>query len=126
MAPSVKSLAAARRRSTRPRDKAIHKEIHKSLGWTFLTNHAHVLLCLFQQSDRRLRDVAIAVGITERMVQRIVAELAEAGYLKITKDGRCNRYGVNTALNLRHPLELPHTIGELMKALTSSASCRKA
>ena len=80
---------------------------------TFLTNHARAPVSV-QQSDRRLRDVAIAVGITERMVQRIVAELAEAGYLKITKEGRCNRYGVNTALPAPS-LELPHTIGELMK-----------
>lgn len=93
-------------------------------GWTFLTNYSHVLLCLYRQPDRRLRDVALEVGITERMVQRIVAELAEAGYLQIHKEGRCNRYTVNVALQLRHPLEMQHTIGELLDVL-SAASARR-
>ncbi len=88
-------------------------------GWTFLTNYTHVLICLYRQPDRRLREVAISVGITERMVQRIVAELADAGYLQITKEGRCNRYTVNGRLRLRHPLEMHHTIGELLNALGS-------
>lgn len=87
-------------------------------NWTFLSNHSHVLLCLYRQPDHRLREVAAAVGITERMVQRIVVELANAGYLKIIKDGRCNRYIVNAHLRLRHPLEMQHTIGELLGLLT--------
>ena len=122
MTSRARSLTSARHRST----ISSEEENHKTIGWTFLTNHAHVLLYLYQQSDRRLRDIAIAVGITERMVQRIVAELAEAGYLKITKEGRCNRYHVNTALHLRHPLELHHTIGELMTMLSSSSNRRKS
>lgn len=89
-------------------------------GWTFLTNHTHVLLCLFRNPDERLRDVAVAVGITERMVQRIVSELAEAGYLQITKEGRRNHYRVNARLRLRHPLESRHTIGELLTTLSPS------
>ena len=91
----------------------------QAAGWTFLTNHTHVLHCLYRQSNQRLRDVATAVGITERMVQRIVAELVDAGYLKITKVGRCNRYTVNSSLRLRHPLEVRHTIGALMALLGS-------
>jgi DNA-binding MarR family transcriptional regulator len=89
-------------------------------GWTFLTNHTHVLLCLFRQPDLRLREVAAAVGITERMVQRIVSELVDAGYLQITKHGRCNRYSVNPGLRLRHPLEMQHTIGELLTVLSAA------
>jgi hypothetical protein len=87
-------------------------------SWTFLTNHTHVLLCLFRNPDERLRDVAVAVGITERMVQRIVSELAEAGYLQISKEGRRNHYRVNSRLRLRHPLESHHTIGELLTTLS--------
>ena len=87
-------------------------------SWTFLTNHTHVLLCLYRQPDQRLRDVALAVGITERMVQRIVSELADAGYLHIQKEGRCNRYTVTSDLQLRHPLEMQHTIGELLDVLS--------
>lgn len=83
-----------------------------------MTNHTHVLLSLYRQPDQRLRDVAVAVGITERMVQRVVAELVEASYLVITKQGRCNRYTVNANLQLRHPLEKHHTIGELLELLS--------
>lgn len=85
--------------------------------WTFLTNHAHVLICLYRAPDQRLRDVALQVGITERMVQKIVAELVEAGYLEIRKQGRCNSYHLHTAPRLRHPLESQHTIGELLELL---------
>jgi DNA-binding transcriptional regulator LsrR (DeoR family) len=86
-------------------------------SWTFLTNHSHVLLCLYHNPDMRLRDVARLVGITERMVQKIVADLAGAGYLEITKEGRCNHYRVNADLKLRHPLEMHHTVGELLVIL---------
>ena len=99
-------------------DPAVAASPSSSIGWTFLTNHAHVLLCLYRKPDQRLRDVAIAVGITERMVQRIVAELVGAGYLTITKEGRCNRYTVNSKLRLRHALEIQHTIGELLALLS--------
>ena len=95
------------------------------LGWTFLTNHTHVLHCLYRQSDQRLRDVAAAVGITERMVQRIVSELVDAGYVKITKEGRCNRYTVNESLRLRHTLEVQHTIGELLALINSDRARHK-
>ena len=86
-------------------------------SWTFLTNHTHVLLCLFRHPDRRLRDVAVAVGITERMVQKIVSELSQAGYLKISKEGRRNSYEVHANLRLRHALEKQHTIGTLLTVL---------
>ena len=86
-------------------------------GWTFMTNHTHVLLCLYHNPDRRLRDVAQMVGITERMVQKVVADLAETGYLQITKEGRCNHYEVNCQLKLRHSLEMHHTVGELLELL---------
>ncbi len=88
-------------------------------GWTFLTNHAHVLLCLYDQPEMRLREVAIRVGITERMVQKIVSELEEAGYLTIEKQGRCNAYRLHTSLKLRHSLEAHHSIGELLKLLAT-------
>ncbi len=86
--------------------------------WTFLTNHAHVLLCVARDPDVRLRDVAVAVGITERAAQRIVADLVEAGYLERTREGRRNRYRIDRALPLRHPLEREHAIGEVLAVLT--------
>src|SRR4051812_38564200 len=110
----VRSVKSGSRRLTGRSDE----EHQKSIGWTFLTNHLHVLLYLYRNPDQRLRDVATAVGITERMVQRIIVELVEAGYLKISKDGRRNRYDVNSKLRLRHPLEKHRTVAELMKALS--------
>ena len=87
--------------------------------WAFLTNHAHVLLCLRRDPTARMRDVAAAVGITERAAQRIVAELEKDGYLSRTRDGRRNRYVLHQGLGLRHPLEGSHTVDELLNLLAS-------
>ena len=87
--------------------------------WTFLTNHAHVLLCVSQDPGMRLRDIAEAVGITERAAQRIIAELVTDGYLTRERDGRRNRYQLYPELPLRHPLERNHQIGELLTTLGS-------
>ena len=84
------------------------------LGWTFLTNHSHVLICLAQDSEMRLRDVALKVGITERAVQRIVAELEDGGVLVRHRDGRRNSYTINATVALRHPLEAHHTVAEVI------------
>lgn len=73
--------------------------------WTFLSNHAHVLVCIAGDPEARMRDVAERVGVTERAVQRIVAELEEGGYLVRHKEGRRNRYDVTPSRPLRHPLE---------------------
>jgi DNA-binding IscR family transcriptional regulator len=87
--------------------------------WTFLTNHTHVLVCIARDPGARLRDVAEAVGITERAAQRIVAELAEAGYLEREREGRRNRYRLHPELPLRHPLERDHAVGDILRALTA-------
>jgi hypothetical protein len=92
-------------------------EAEPSRGWTFLTNHAHVLNCIAADPDVRLRDVAQLVGITERAAQLIVADLAEAGYITRTRIGRRNRYEVHPELPLRHPIERDHEVGELLEAL---------
>lgn len=94
--------------------------------WTFLTNHTHVLLCIRRDPDMRLRDIAEAVGITERATHRIICDLKDAGYLEVEKDGRRNHYVVRGDLPLRHPLERTHTAGELVDLLTpNTASVRK-
>lgn len=87
-------------------------------GWTFLTNHAHVLVCIAADPDVLLREVARRVEITERAAQRIVAELEAAGYLSHERVGRRNRYQVNPDLPLRHPLEEHLEIGTLLNVLT--------
>ena len=86
--------------------------------WTFLTNHAQVLLCLAGTPDIRLRDVAEHVGITERATQRILAELVAAGYVKVERVGRRNRYTVDREHAMRHSAQLGHEIGALLEALT--------
>jgi hypothetical protein len=83
-------------------------------GWTFLSNHAHVLICLAQTPDYRMRDLALRIGITERAVQRIVADLQEGGFLQVTRDGRRNHYTINEALPLRHPVEAHRHIRDLI------------
>ena len=85
--------------------------------WTFLTNHAQVLLCIANDPDIRLRDVAETVGITERAAQRIVADLVESGFLERERRGRRNRYLVNQKTEMRHPAQEGYEIGELLDLL---------
>ena len=82
--------------------------------WTFLTNHARVLVLISQDSEIRLRDLSAAIGITERSAQRIVAELEEAGYLTHERVGRRNRYQVSLEVGLRHPHEQDVEVGLLL------------
>lgn len=90
--------------------------------WTFLTNHAHVLVCVAENLSVRLRDIAEMVGITERAAQRIVGELEEAGYLERVREGRRNTYTLNTAMPLRHPLDSNLRISELLATFSHDRS----
>lgn len=81
--------------------------------WTFLSNHAHVLLLLCEDHDLRMRDVAERVEITERAVQRIIHDLVDEGYLSVRKEGRRNHYEPNLDARLRHPVERGATIRDL-------------
>ena len=85
--------------------------------WRFVTNHTQVLLCISRDPDVRLRDVAEMVGITERAVQRIVADLVEAGFLQRQRVGRRSRYVINRDIEMRHPAQAGHDIGELLSLL---------
>jgi len=91
---------------------------YTSPTWTFLTNHTHTLLVIWRQPDVRVRDIAEQVGITERAVMRIIRELADAGFISISKLGRENRYEVVGDLHLRHPLEKNRTVGQLLEVLS--------
>jgi len=86
-------------------------------SWTFLTNHAQVLLCIAQNADIRLRDVAQAVGITERAAQRIVFDLVEADFLERRRIGRRNHYAINSNVEMRHAAQQGHPVGELLDLL---------
>ena len=94
-------------------------ELSSRPGWTFLSNHAHVLLLIAKDPEIRLRDVANRVGITERAVQRIITELEDGGFLEREKLGRRNRYRIRTNQPLRHPIEAHHTVGELIALVAS-------
>jgi predicted transcriptional regulator len=89
-------------------------------GWTFLTNHAHVLFCIADDPEVRLRDVAARVGITERAVQRIVTDLENEGYLAVSKEGRRNRYQVHYDRPLRHPIERHRNVAALIELVVGS------
>ena len=89
--------------------------------WTFLTNHAHALVCIARDPGLRLRDVAEQVGVTERAAQRIVSELVDAGYMERIREGRRNSYRVRPERPLRHPLEHGHHIGEILEVLHDHA-----
>lgn len=89
----------------------------ESHAWTFLTNHMHVLVVLSRDPELRIRDMAEQIGITQRAVQRILAELIDEGVLKVTKTGRRNRYTIQRRTRLRHPLESRHTVGEMIDLL---------
>ena len=87
--------------------------------WDFLTNHAHVLVCVAHDPGARLRDIATAVGITERAAHRILSELVADGYVLRERQGRRNRYEVVVDLPLRHPLVQERELGELLEVLVT-------
>jgi biotin operon repressor len=89
-------------------------------GWTFFTNHAHVLLCLAGDSEMRLRDVGTQVGITERAVQKIISELEAGGVLERERHGRRNFYRILGQLPLRHPVESHCTVEGLIHFVLDS------
>lgn len=85
--------------------------------WRFVTSHTQVLLCLAQDPEARLRDVALRVGITERAAQRILADLVESGYVQRTRVGRRNHYTINPTVEMRHDAQRGLEIGSLLDLL---------
>lgn len=92
-----------------------------AVGWTFLTNYGHVLVCLARDPDARMRDVADAVGITERAVQQIIRELVQQGYVEKEKAGRRNRYAVVRSAHFRHDLEADVSLGSFVDLVLGPA-----
>lgn len=90
------------------------KKSSETSDWTFLSNHAHVLICIARQPDIRLSELADLVGIQERTAHRIIHELSDAGYVSVTKVGRNNVYEIDLNHPLRHPLESDHDIREII------------
>ena len=91
-------------------------------SWSFLTNHARVLLCIAHDPGARLRDIAASVGITERSAFGIVTELADAGYVVKQKDGRRNRYQIQAHLPLPEPASQEPAIGDVLALLAGASA----
>ena len=108
--------------ATSPEPRTVRSS-HAS-NWTFLTNHAHVLLAIARNPDVRLREIAAQVGITERAVQKIITELQASGVVTKSRDGRRNHYEVNDAASLRHPMESHRTINALVRMVLGDPSSR--
>jgi MarR family protein len=89
-------------------------------GWQFLSNHGRVLVYVAREPKARLRDIAEAVGITERSAHRIVSELCEDGYLSRKQNGRRNHYEVRPDVSLRDPLLGDHWIGEILAVVAGT------
>src|SRR6266487_3924519 len=94
-------------------------------GWSFLTNHARVLLCIAHDPGVRLRDIAASVGITERSAYGMVTDLAAAGYAVKQKDGRRNRYQIQAHLPLTEPASQQLAIGEVLALLAGATAGRQ-
>lgn len=98
---------------------------HASANWNFFSNYAHVLVCLAENPDARLRDVAERVDITERTAFRLVTQLEEGGILMRVKEGRRNSYIIDTDKRLRHRIESHCTVGELLATILSPSNFKK-
>lgn len=96
------------------------KALDKTSKWTFLTNHAHVILCLSQNPTMRVRDLAEAVGITERAVQHILHDLVEDEYLEVERFGRRNTYNIVGEKHLRHSVENHKKVLDLLEMIHGS------
>ena len=83
--------------------------------WTFLSNHGHVLIYLARNPEARVREIADAIGITERSALGIISDLDGEGYISVDKVGRRNKYRVNSKLKFRHSMESHKSIGALIK-----------
>ena len=93
----------------------------ETVDWSFLTNHARVLIGIAREPEIRLRDLGDQLGITERAAHRIVGALADAGYITRQRNGRRNRYTINDHLPLPDPIARDQNIGELLKILNATS-----
>jgi hypothetical protein len=94
-------------------------------GWSFLTNHSRVLLCIARDPGMRLRDIAASLGITERSAHGIVTDLTAAGYVIKRKGGRRNRYQIQAHMPLREPASQQPAIGEVLALLAGAGAGRQ-
>lgn len=101
------------------------RAVGPAAGWTFLTNHTHVVVCLHADPALRIREIADRVGITERAVQRILSDLEAAGVIEKEREGRRNHYRVHLESRLRHPLEREATLSDVLSVLRRPSKRRR-
>jgi len=106
-----------------PREKNRNMTRDHASRSTFLTNHAHVLLCLADDPSMLMRDIAVEVGITERAVQRIIRDLREEGYIEPHREGRRNTYEIDFDKHLKHPIEKHRCIMDLIRLIYNKNGC---
>ena len=94
--------------------------------WSFFTNHARVLICVARDPGIRLRDLAVTIDVTERSAYGIVTDLANAGYVVKEKDGRRNRYHIQSHLPLRESISRERTIGEVLNLLVDKRPSKRS
>ena len=99
------------KRTSKPQSAPAHA------SWTFLTNHAHVLLCIARDPEIRLRELSGLVGITERAAHRIVVDLEVGGYISRERNGRRTHYELHVDVPLRHSIERHRTVASLIALL---------
>ncbi len=97
----------------------------KGVSWTFLSNSAHVLICVARDSRVRMADIASVVGISERAVQKIMAQLVEAGVISRERVGRRNAYRIHRTSRLRHPIEADRSVASLLAAVLQPSELEK-
>ena len=101
-----------------PQLKEIGPLITERPKWGFLSNQAHILVCLYGDSEMRLNEISVRVGLTLRIVQRIVKELSDEGVISVEKVGRRNHYSINEEYPFRHELESHCSIGQLLRLVS--------
>ena len=98
---------------------AMNEPDQRAGSWTLLTGHGHVLVEIARNPEARIRDIAVAAGITERTTQAIVADLEAAGYLTRSRAGRRTIYTVNPDSLFRHPAQDGHRVGPFLDLLAA-------
>ena len=122
-AQPVRASAAARLPEKGAR--SVNSRVSARPAWTFLTNHAHALLCVARNPGMRVREIAQSVGVTERRVQGIMVELERAGYVTRVHQGRRTFYDVHADLPLRHPVEQHQQVSELLSLVLGARGRRR-
>lgn len=89
--------------------------------WSLLTNHALVLIHVGRSPHSTLREIAAAVGITERAALSILRALEQDGLISRQKEGRRNRYWLDYGAILREHREAGLTTLELAEMLADIA-----